>query len=307
MLDESTGPDFFCIGMPKAGTQWLYESLHQCPGFWMPPIKEMHFFDKDFLESDRRVRADTANLRRCHEVLSGPMAGQSPVGALRADMPNRMRDHDFAERWIRMSDNGYRLEDYHALFRSKGSGLSGDITPTYSALSEREVQIVKSAFPRLKVILLIRDPVGRAWSSFNMYIRYQLMSKAERRMGNVIRIMEEKATLEELTHFMNLHGSRQRSFPSVSYGRWVSVFGERQVHVTFFQDIVSRPAGVIEDVCTFLGVAPESPPVPARNAKEKRPRTAMGDEHKAFLNDYFRDEYRAMRALFPGKASEWVG
>ncbi|MDP9227176.1 MAG: sulfotransferase, partial [Actinomycetota bacterium] len=282
-------------------------SLHQCPGFWMPPIKEMHFFDRAFLESDLRVKVDRANLSRCHEILSGSAAEPPPVASLHADMPNRMRDRDFAERWIRMADNDYRLEDYHALFRSKGSSLSGDVTPAYSAISDREVQSVKSAFPRLKVILLVRDPVGRAWSSFSMYIRNQLMPRDERKRGDVIRIMQEKATLEEFTHFMNLHESRQRSFPSVSYGRWVSVFGERQIHVAFFQDIVGRPDSVIEDICTFLGVALESPPVPARNVKEKVPRTAMGDAHAAFLDDYFRDEYRAMRALFPEKASEWVG
>ncbi len=32
MLDEGAGPDFFCIGMQKAGTKWLYDSLHRLSG-----------------------------------------------------------------------------------------------------------------------------------------------------------------------------------------------------------------------------------------------------------------------------------
>ena len=39
------GPDFLCIGAQKAGTHWLYDQLQHHDDFWMPPIKELHFFD----------------------------------------------------------------------------------------------------------------------------------------------------------------------------------------------------------------------------------------------------------------------
>jgi hypothetical protein len=44
----STGdacPDFLCVGAQKAGTSWLYHQLTLHPDFWMPPIKELHYFD----------------------------------------------------------------------------------------------------------------------------------------------------------------------------------------------------------------------------------------------------------------------
>src|SRR2546423_15689927 len=40
------GPDFICIGAQKAGTGWLYEQLRNHPDFWMPPMKELHYFDR---------------------------------------------------------------------------------------------------------------------------------------------------------------------------------------------------------------------------------------------------------------------
>src|SRR5438045_2764086 len=40
------GPDFFCIGAQKAGTGWLYEQLRSHRDFWMPPMKELHYFDR---------------------------------------------------------------------------------------------------------------------------------------------------------------------------------------------------------------------------------------------------------------------
>src|SRR3954454_14322487 len=42
------GPDFLCVGAQKAGTGWLYEQLRFHPDFWMPPVKELHYFDRSW-------------------------------------------------------------------------------------------------------------------------------------------------------------------------------------------------------------------------------------------------------------------
>jgi hypothetical protein len=302
---DHAGPDFLCIGMQKAGTQWLYDSLETCAGFWMPPIKEMHFFDRGFLEDDTRRTIDAQNLQRCRRVLSERRVadwGPSPA----RPMANGMRDREFSERWIRMADNGYHLDDYLALFQPKQSDLSGDVTPSYSALSEKDVESVRHVLPGVKIILLVRDPIARAWSAFNMHIRLRLMSKDQRKQSAAAQLIQQKATVEELSRYMNLHGYRQRSFPSVSYDRWASVFGKSHVHVTFFQDIVNRPVAVITDVCKFLNVALRSPPIPALNAKATELRAPMTAEHREFLRDYFEKEYLALQALFPERANEFV-
>ena len=44
--DPDAGPDFFCIGAQKGGTRWLYDQLQLHPDFWMPPVKELHYFDR---------------------------------------------------------------------------------------------------------------------------------------------------------------------------------------------------------------------------------------------------------------------
>ena len=38
-------PDFLGIGAQKSGTTWLHHNLSQHPGVWMPPVKELHYFD----------------------------------------------------------------------------------------------------------------------------------------------------------------------------------------------------------------------------------------------------------------------
>jgi hypothetical protein len=46
-MSATSGPDFICIGMQKAGTGWLFDQLQYHPDFWMPPIKEIHYLDRD--------------------------------------------------------------------------------------------------------------------------------------------------------------------------------------------------------------------------------------------------------------------
>jgi hypothetical protein len=40
------GPDFLCVGAQKGGTTWPYWQLDAHPDFWMPPVKELHYFDE---------------------------------------------------------------------------------------------------------------------------------------------------------------------------------------------------------------------------------------------------------------------
>ena len=49
-----TTPDLLVIGAQKAGTSWLHETLSQHPKIWVPPFKELHFFDHKFIMANRK-------------------------------------------------------------------------------------------------------------------------------------------------------------------------------------------------------------------------------------------------------------
>jgi len=46
-------PDFLVIGVQKAATSWLWVQLKKHPYIWLPPVKELHFFDHLFVERNR--------------------------------------------------------------------------------------------------------------------------------------------------------------------------------------------------------------------------------------------------------------
>ena len=49
----NTLPHFLCIGTQKAGTSWFFHQIRQHPDVWLPPIKELHFFDHLYCPENR--------------------------------------------------------------------------------------------------------------------------------------------------------------------------------------------------------------------------------------------------------------
>src|SRR5436190_3642584 len=128
---DSARPDFLCVGVHKGGTTWLYQQLDSHPDFWMPPLKELHYFDQ-------LSRVQRPSCLRCRDE----------------------RDRRFLESINRLSAKPYiDFEHYARLFEPKGPLLSGDISPNYSTLTNRVIRQIIGFFPKLKVIFLARDPV----------------------------------------------------------------------------------------------------------------------------------------------------
>src|SRR5262245_30617021 len=121
------GPDFLCIGLQKAATGWLYDQLQFHPEFWMPPIKELHFFDRSF--PNKRIQAAVSRILSDFE-------GKSAARLAKGDRPFDERDRDFFEVVRSCIGQPADLDRYAALFRTKGDLLAGDITPAYSNLDE---------------------------------------------------------------------------------------------------------------------------------------------------------------------------
>jgi hypothetical protein len=119
-------PDFLCVGVHKGGTTWLYQQLDSHPDFWMPPLKELHYFDQ-------LSRVQRSSSSRCRDE----------------------RDVRFLKSITSLSAKPYiDFEHYARLFEPKGPLLSGDISPNYSTLSNKVIRQIVGYFPKLKVIFL---------------------------------------------------------------------------------------------------------------------------------------------------------
>jgi Sulfotransferase family len=261
-------PDFICIGGRKAGTSWLYHQLTVHPDFWMPPIKELRYFDA-------LSRVERTNASRCNDE----------------------RDRRFLEELDQLSTRPcLDLAGYAKLFALKGALLSGDISPSYSMLKDDLVEEVIAHFPNLKVIFLARDPVERAWSQLSMAARLQTLSSFD------------PADPDEVARCVLQRGILLQSQSSKIVARWRRYVRHDLLRVFFFDDLERDPVGLRRSILKFLGADPDKPSgrLTADNkvnvGKDKPPLTA---EVRSRLAHFFEPELKACATELGGPAKEW--
>src|SRR6185312_16782308 len=77
-------------------------------------------------------------------------------------------DMQFLEEAAALSGQPLDLDKYAQLFRFKGKLITGDVTPGYSGMEGELIEKTASRFPDTRVLVLVRDPVSRAWSQISM-------------------------------------------------------------------------------------------------------------------------------------------
>ena len=261
-------PDFICVSPQKTGTGWLYQQLESHPDFWMPPVKELHYFDQ----------------------LSRLTLATPP-------RPRDKRDLRFLQSLKTLSARPYiDLEDYARLFEPKGSLLSGDISPGYSTLSDKMIQRVVEYFPKLKVIFLARDPVERAWSHLSMEVRARQIEPFD------------VTDIDEVIRNLRRRGMLLRSYPSVIVARWKRCVHPDLFRIYFFDDLQRDPVELRRSILYFLGADPNKPSGrlrPDYNSKAGMEKLRFTDAVRSSVAQFFKKELKACAARLGGPAREW--
>jgi Sulfotransferase family len=290
------GPDFICAGTPKAGSGWLYDQLEAHPDFWMPPVKEIVYLghrDPE-LQFARPLARETGEMREDRPRRKPRKKPQQ----VRERLLRRMRDErdaEFVEYARSCIGQPMDLELYAGLFRFKGALLSGDISPTYSGLRADTVAEIARRFPNTRIILLVREPVSRAWSRISMLHR-----------GDKF----DESLVQDATRFRDyLENSREaRIRPTKIVEKWLANAPTMQFRAFLFDDIAGDPEKARREIWAYLGADPDKPSdLPANhNRKEGNKKLEMTDIAKAVLRDFFADEIRASAEVFGGRACEWA-
>ncbi len=277
------GPDFLCVGAQRAGTGWLYEQLRSHPDFWMPPLKELHYFD--------RVATGVRDPRP-------PMGGKYDGRVSAAGRRGRdERDARFVHALRELSARpGVDLENYCRLFEPKGALLSGDITPGYSTLDSELISQIVARLPDLKVIFIARDPVERAWSQLTLAVHHGLVPPFK------------VSDLDAITRSLQTPKVSERSYASRIVARWRQHVRLNYFQIFFYDDLRSNPSGLRHDVIQFLGGDPQKASgefAPEHNSKANRQRLRLTDKARAHVARFFEEELRICAAEFGGPAAEW--
>ena len=154
-------PDFLVIGVQKGGTSWLFDQLRQHPKVWMPPFKELQFFNHEFIPSHR-----TWTTSHCDKALAKLARKKTKfVGKARKELWK-----EYIEKISR--DPKPSLEWYKDCFSfpTKPGVTRGDISPAYCTIPEEGVAFAKDLLPDARIIMIVRNPHKRLISHVRMKI-----------------------------------------------------------------------------------------------------------------------------------------
>ncbi|MFZ4828182.1 MAG: sulfotransferase family protein [Phototrophicaceae bacterium] len=198
-------PDFLIVGAMKSGTTSLHHILAHHPRVFIPP-SEIFFFDLDDIEQHYDYFIYNKRGQKWHAY----------------DFEAR-----FAEYW----------QWYVGHFATAlPDQLVGEDSTTYLA-SQIAPQRLAQHLPHAKIIILLRDPIERAWSHY----------------GHLMESRRAIYTFED-TIMNEPHTLLQRGFYARQIAHWLSYFPREQVHILLFEAFIQDMQAHVDRLCDFLGL-----------------------------------------------------
>ena len=205
----------------------------------MPPDKEIrHFWEKAFTdESSYKERRSSTHWhhvarqvfcqKRIKEHRQNLLSAKLDAKTLWWDLKYAYGTH--TDRW------------YSSLFDK--DLVSGDISAKYCELPDDDVRKIYDHFPNLKIIITLRDPVEREWSRAKMNLC--------KRTG---REVEEVSEPEFINEFNDPPQKESNNYVSL-IRKWKRYFGDNQILVLFYDELLTEPVGYFNKLCKFLQIS----------------------------------------------------
>lgn len=145
--------------------------------------------------------------------------------------------------------------DYHALFDAPEGRPCGEATPIYIYWPQ-SLERIFTYNPAMRLIVLLRDPVERAWSHWRMehFRGVEPLSFAEAIRGGRRRLLEGQPW-----GYDRVHSYVERGFYADQLERLFAIFPREQALILRSAVLQDEPAETLERVRAFIG-APERPP-----------------------------------------------
>lgn len=179
--------------------------------------------------------------------IGAPKCGTNYLAAILRTHPNVfLPDGEFGASLNYFTDrypNGKRgLEWYCSHFAGASDHqIAGEVSPSYFS-DPSSASLIAKAFPKVKLLAILRDPAKRAISSF-------LHDKRQCRVPRNASFTEASRHNEKYLWDSMYH---------VHLERYFSAFGTARIHVTFLEELSADPQKETTAICEFLDISPPS-------------------------------------------------
>ncbi len=218
-------PNLFIVGAAKTGTSSLYYYLKSHPEIYMSPIKEPNYFFKE-------VKINPFTPKYIKEAYFNPQ---------KYFWKNRLENKQVA--YIKS------LNNYIQLFREvKEEKIIGECSVSYLYSRYAAKEIYKFN-PDAKIIIILRNPVDRAFSHWLMDVREGRNDLKTKFIDSVKEDYNKKQKGWGISH---LYIELGQYYEQVK--RYLNVFPLDQIKVYIFEKIIKNYSKFYRDVLNFLGV-----------------------------------------------------
>lgn len=216
-------PNFFIIGAAKAGTTSLYEYLKPHPQVYFSPVKEPNYFCTD-------IKVDNfSDTYRKNTFLD-------------------VEEYFTKEKLTPLQLTFVRKpEHYRRLFEEVSNEKAIGEASTSYLYSTEAAQNILHYQPGAKIIAILRNPIERAFSHYQMALRY---GHTDLDFGEAIRAdynRENKGWgISELFIELGMYYHQLK--------RYYDMFPENQIKVLLFDDLKKNPSASLRDCQQFLEI-----------------------------------------------------
>jgi hypothetical protein len=242
MTRDALKPAFLLgLGAQKAGTTWFYQTVASHPQANMSLWKEYGFWDALYLSSESMRYV---NYRRRLSTLENQL------------QRTQTSDHDRKRRQyiglnlsldLMMKGPEQYLAHFLSLTREDGVRLVGDITPSYARLRKphlREISTkISDAGFTIRPVFILRDPLNRLTSAFNMAIGRSIKSGGT---------WDNELAESKFWNFCQDPHNQARTRYEITIQSLDSVFGRDGVKYLFFETLFQQKE--LDGVFSFLGL-----------------------------------------------------
>jgi hypothetical protein len=220
--------NFFLVGAAKSGTTSVYDFLNHHSEAFMSPIKEPNFFSTDI-----HIDKFSEVYRKTTFLDTDKYFSNSNLEPLQLTFVRDRKQYD-------------RLYE-----KATNEPLIGECSTSY-LYSENAAQNIFNYNPAAKIVIVLRNPIQRAYSHYLMALKYGFTDQ-----DFLTAIQQDQAKDDkgwgssELFIDLGLYTAQIK--------RYFDLFGEKQVNIMFMEDLQSNPKAFYDSLCEFLKIDKQDP------------------------------------------------
>lgn len=189
---------------------------------------------------------------------------------------------------------------YHKNFNPESRHkVIGEATPIYMYWNS-SMKRIYNYNPEIKLIMILRNPITRAYSHWNMEFE-----KQKERDGFFEAIQKEYSSKNKNSHIQNRVSSYlDRGLYSKQISEILKFFNRDQLMIFRSKSLKNNPQRTLDKIAEFLQISPFKN-INQKKVHSRKYNRKMTREEKSFLNNYYEKELYSLENLLDWDLAEW--